>query len=213
MRRLYVFLALCMAVTGIYAAETDTHVFTDAQKSFWSLQPVKKPAVPVVKGKQWVKNPIDAFVLGKLEEKQLQPNKPADKLTLLRRVTIDLTGLPPTQGEIQSFLSDNSVGAYEKVVDRLLASPAYGERCHDHKYDPILQKDYYRLQAFFANTSFGDGPLPIKDAAERRKYEQQKSAWEEKTKSIRAEMAVILEPLRVSKAKSGSNTFEDAVQE
>ncbi len=86
-------------------------------------------------------------------------------------------------------------------------------RCHDHKYDPILQKDYYRLQAFFANTSFGDGPLPLKDPAERRKYDEQKALWEEKTKSIRAEMAEILEPLRISKAKGGSNTFEDEVQE
>src|SRR5436190_23638693 len=114
MRRLYVFLALSMAVTGIYAAETDTHVFTDAQKSFWSLQPVKKSPVPAVQGKQWVKNPIDAFVLSKLEEKQLQPNKPVDKLTLLRRVTIDLTGLPPMPADIQTFLSDNSPNAYEK---------------------------------------------------------------------------------------------------
>ena len=84
------------------------HVFTDAQKSFWSLQPVKKPAVPAVKAKQWVNNPIDAFVLAKLEEKQLQPNKAADKITLLRRVTIDLTGLVPTPDEIQAFVNDNS---------------------------------------------------------------------------------------------------------
>ena len=124
MRRLWVFLALCAATVG-YSAETN--VFTDAQKSFWSLQAVRKPAVPAVQSKQWVKNPIDAFVLNKLEDKQLQPNKPADKLTLLRRVTIDLTGLPPTPNEIQAFLSDNSPNAYEKVVDRLLASPAYGD--------------------------------------------------------------------------------------
>src|SRR4026209_2160771 len=99
MRRVYFFLAFCLAATGVYSAQT-TRVFTDAQKSFWSLQPVTKPAVPVVKAAQGGKNPIDAFVRGRLEEKQLQPNKPADKLTLLRRVTIDLTGLPPTQAEI-----------------------------------------------------------------------------------------------------------------
>src|SRR5258708_30745334 len=130
MRRFHVFLALCFAATVGYSAETN--VFTDAQKSFWSFQPVKKPAVPAVHSKQWVKNPIDAFVLNKLEDKQLQPNKPADKLTLLRRVTIDLTGLPPTQNDTQAFLSDNSPNAYEKVVDRLLASPAYGERWGRH---------------------------------------------------------------------------------
>src|SRR5438477_9195379 len=112
MRRVYFILALSLAATGVYSAQT--RVFTDAQKSFWSLQPVTKPAIPAVKGKQWGKNAIDAFVLAKLEEKQLQPNKPADKLTLLRRVTIDLTGLPPTQPEIQSFLGDNSPNAYEK---------------------------------------------------------------------------------------------------
>jgi hypothetical protein len=321
MRRVYFCLCLCLGASAVYAAQT--RVFTDGQKTFWSFQPVAKPAVPIVKGKQWVNNPVDAFILSKLEDRQLQPNKPADKLTLLRRVTIDLTGLPPTQAEIQSFLSDNSAAAYDKVVDRLLAAPAYGERfgrhwldvaryadsdgfkadatrpsiwryrdyvikafnddkpfdrfvreqvagdelypgdpdalvamgfnrhwidesnaaglftrrqetlddmtavtgatflgltvacarCHDHKYDPILQKDYYRLQAFFANTSFGDGPLPIRDSAERRKYDEQKAVWEEKTKSIRAEMAEILEPLRISKAKGGSSTFEDEVQE
>src|SRR5215471_18702013 len=321
MRPVALLLALGVATLALYSAES--HQFTDAQKNFWSLQPVKKPSAPAVKNQQWVKTPIDAFVLAKLQEQNLQPNAPADKLTLLRRVTEDVTGLPPTQEETQQFLNDNSSNAYEKVVDRLLASPAYGERwgrhwldvvryadsngfkadetrpniwryrdyvinsfnedkpydrfvkeqiagdelypndpdalvamgfnrhwidetnaaglharrqetlddmtavtgtaflgltfgcarCHDHKYDPILQKDYYRLQAFFANTSFGDGPLPIKDPAERRKWEEQKAAWEEKTKSIRAEMAVILEPLRLSKAKGGSNTFEDEVQE
>ena len=64
-------------------------------------------------------------------------------------------------------------------------------RCHDHKFDPILQKDYYRLQAFFANTGIGDGPLPIQDADARQKYEEQEAVWEEKTKDIRAEMAKI----------------------
>ena len=127
MRYAYILLGLCLAATAAYSAE-ETHVFTDAQKTFWSLQPAVKPPVPAVKNKQWVKNPIDAFVLAKLEEKQLQPNKPADKVTLLRRVTIDLTGLVPSQDEIQSFVNDNSANAYEKVVDRLLASPAYGER-------------------------------------------------------------------------------------
>jgi hypothetical protein len=86
-------------------------------------------------------------------------------------------------------------------------------RCHDHKYDPILHKDYYRLQAFFANTSFGDGPLPIRDQAQRRVYEEQKAAWEKKTQDIRAEMSTILEPLRKSKIEGGIKTFEDEVQE
>jgi hypothetical protein len=85
-------------------------------------------------------------------------------------------------------------------------------RCHDHKFDPILQKDYYRLQAFFANTSFGDGPLPLKDPDERRNHEAQKALYDEKTKDIRAEMAKLLEPLRAKKIENGIKTFEDDVK-
>jgi mono/diheme cytochrome c family protein len=94
----------------------------------WSLQKVKKPAVPKVKAAGWVKNPIDAFVLAKLEAKGLAPAPAADRRTLIRRVTYDLIGLPPTAAEIQAFVADKSPNAYEKVVDRLLASPRYGER-------------------------------------------------------------------------------------
>ena len=87
MRYLASVLGLALAATGVvYTAETTT--FTDAQRSFWSLQPVKKPPVPTVKNRAWASNPIDAFVLAKLEEKQLEPNKPADKISLLRRVTL-----------------------------------------------------------------------------------------------------------------------------
>ena len=264
MRYVRVLLGIGVAALALFAAET--HVFTAAQKSFWSLQPVSRQAVPKVQNQQWVKTPVDAFILAKLEAEKITPNPRADKLTLLRRVTIDMTGLPPTQDEIQQFLGDTSAAAWEKVVDRLLASPAYGERwgrhwldvvryadsngfkadetrphiwryrdyvvqafnddkpydrfvreqiagdelypgdpdalvamgfnrhwtdetnaaalfprrqetlddmtnvtgaaflgmtygcarCHDHKFDPILHKDYYRLQAFFANTTFGD---------------------------------------------------------
>ena len=99
------------------------------QKSaLWSLQPVKAPVVPGVKLVGWVKSPIDAFILARLEPKGLSPAPEADKRTLLRRLSYDLTGLPPTPTETQSFLADKSPGAYEKVVDRLLASPRYGER-------------------------------------------------------------------------------------
>ena len=100
----------------------------EAWRSFWSLQPVKQPAIPVVKNKTWAKNPIDSFVLARLEAKGLTPAPAADRRTLLRRVTFDLTGLPPTPAEAEAFLGDKSPDAYEKVVDRLLASPRYGER-------------------------------------------------------------------------------------
>ena len=99
-----------------------------AGKSHWAFQPVKKPDVPAVKDASWVRNPVDNFVLAKLESVGLHPNPIADKRTLIRRVTFDLTGLPPTEPEIQRFVADDSPGAYAKVVDRLLASPAYGER-------------------------------------------------------------------------------------
>jgi len=94
----------------------------------WAFQPVAKAAVPKVKTKAWVKNPIDAFVLARLEAKGLQPAKAADRRTLIRRVTFDMIGLPPTTKEILDFVSDTSPDAWEKVVDRLLASPHYGER-------------------------------------------------------------------------------------
>src|SRR5690348_17083750 len=106
---------LALTAGIVYTAESDT--FTPSQRSFWAFQPVKKSPVPAVKDKQWVKTPIDSFVLAKLEEAGLKPNPPADRLTLLRRATIDMTGLPPTQEEIQQFLSDKSPNAWEKVVD------------------------------------------------------------------------------------------------
>ena len=95
---------------------------------FWSFIPPKRPPMPAVKDSAWVRNPIDAFILSRLEREGLHPSPEADKRTLIRRVTLDLTGLPPTPAEIDAFLADSSSNAYEKVVDRLLASPRYAER-------------------------------------------------------------------------------------
>ena len=96
----------------------------------WAYITPVRPALPALKsrGSSWVRNPIDAFVLARLEREGLQPSAEADRLTLLRRVTFDLTGLPPTLAEAEAFLADKSPEAYEKLVDRLLASPHYGER-------------------------------------------------------------------------------------
>ncbi|MEO7143238.1 MAG: DUF1549 and DUF1553 domain-containing protein [Bryobacteraceae bacterium] len=277
--------------------------FTPAQRHWWAFQKVENPPVPAVKAENWVKTPVDAFVLAKLTAKGLAPNPPADKITLLRRVSLDLTGLPPTPAEVQAFLADTSADAYAKVVDRLLASPHYGERwgrhwldlaryadsegfksdetrpniwryrdyvirsfnddkpydrfireqiagdeiypndpealiatgfnrhfpdesnardlmlrrqeilnditdtvsaafmgltygcarCHDHKFDPILQKDYYRLQAFFANTRIDDDAnlMPV---ASRAGWARQNAEWESKTKAIRGEMETLVKP-------------------
>jgi hypothetical protein len=257
----------CVAVGGLVTAAT---VFTPAQKNHWAFKKVTQPTVPVVKDRSWGSNAIDAFVLAKLEAAGAPPSAPADKITLLRRVSFDLIGLPPTPEEVRAFLADDSPNAYEKVVDRLLASPHYGERwarhwldlaryaesegfkadetrpnawryrdyviksfnankpydrfvqeqiagdelwpndpdarvatafnrhypdesnarnlmqrrqeildditdvtgsvflgltygcarCHNHKFDPILQADYYRLQAFYANTA-ADDQIPL----------------------------------------------------
>ncbi|HXW14562.1 MAG TPA: DUF1549 domain-containing protein, partial [Terriglobia bacterium] len=94
----------------------------------WSFVPPKRPPVPEVNGKDWPRNPLDNFVLARLESEGLKPSPEADKATLLRRVYFDLTGLPPTPAEIDAFLADHSPDAYEKRVDQLLASPHYGER-------------------------------------------------------------------------------------
>jgi hypothetical protein len=101
----------------------------------WSFRPVVRPEVPRVKVPEGQGNPIDAFVLVKLEEKNLKLSPPADKRTLLRRVSLDLTGLPPTPEEMEAFVNDTAADAYSKVVERLLASPRYGERWGRHWLD------------------------------------------------------------------------------
>ncbi|HXB73448.1 MAG TPA: DUF1553 domain-containing protein [Candidatus Acidoferrales bacterium] len=95
---------------------------------FWSLIPPQRPAVPAVQQRGFVRSPIDAFILSRLEREGLHPSPQADPATLIRRVTLDLTGLAPTPAEVDAFLADTSPAAYEKVVDRLLRSPRYGER-------------------------------------------------------------------------------------
>jgi mono/diheme cytochrome c family protein len=115
--------------------------YSQAGHDFWAFQPVKSPPPPMVRNKAWVKTPLDPFILAKLEEKGILPAAPADKLALLRRATYDLTGLAPTEKEIQEFLSDTSPDAFSKVVDRLLASPRYGERWGRHWLDVARYAD------------------------------------------------------------------------
>jgi Protein of unknown function (DUF1553)/Protein of unknown function (DUF1549) len=296
--------------------------FTPQQRKWWAFQKVTKPPVPAIKDPQWVGNDIDAFVLTKLQEKGLHPAPPADKVTLIRRATLDLTGLLPTPEEVQAFVSDNSPDAFAKVVDRLLASPRYGERwarhwldlarysdsegfksdetrpniwryrdyviesfnkdkpydrfvkeqiagdelypndpsalvatgfnrhfpdesnarnlmqrrqeilnditdtvsatflgmtygcarCHDHKFDPILQKDYYRLQAFFANTRIDDGAALI-FGPDRAVRQQEYASWDAKTKDIRDEMAKLAEPALKGMYKENFDKFPPEIQD
>ena len=94
----------------------------------WSFIPPERPAMPAVQHADWVRNPIDAFVLARLEEAGLSPSTEADKVTLIRRLTLDLTGLPPTPQEVDDFLADDAPDAYSRCVERLLASPHHAER-------------------------------------------------------------------------------------
>ena len=111
------------------------------QRKFWAWQPVRNFASPKVKNGGWTKNAIDTFILAKLEARGLVPNKIADKTTLIRRATFDLHGLPPTPQEVESFINDSTPQAYEKVVDRLLASPRYGEKWGRHWLDVARYAD------------------------------------------------------------------------
>ena len=109
--------------------------FTDQQKNFWSFQPMSHPKPPVVKLERWVQSPIDRFILAELEARELQPAELTDKRTLIRRATFDLIGIPPTMDEVAEFLADNEPDAFSRLIDRLLASPRYGERWGRHWLD------------------------------------------------------------------------------
>src|SRR5205809_800298 len=309
-------------IASLFAAADAPKQFTPQQRRWWAFQKVVKPPLPQPKNRAWVKNEIDAFILAKLEEKHLRPVPPADRVTLIRRATLDLTGLAPTPEEVQAFVSDASPEAFTKVVDRLLDSPRYGERwarhwldlaryadsegfksdetrpniwryrdyvidsfnhdkpydrfmkeqiagdelypddpaaliatgfnrhfpdesnarnlmqrrqellnditdtvsatflgmtygcarCHDHKFDPILHKDYYRLQAFFANTRIEDN-ASLEPAARRREQAEQRTVWEEKTKDIRAEMDKLVEPTMSKLYKEIFDKFPPEIQD
>jgi len=103
----------------------------------WAFKPAVRQTVPAVKQKQWPRNPVDQFILARLEQENLAPSSEADRVTLMRRLTYDLTGLPPAPADVKQFVSDKNQDAYEKLVDRLLASPRYGERWARHWLDVV----------------------------------------------------------------------------
>jgi len=287
--------------------------FTPMQKRWWAIQPLAFDAT---------KHSIDEFVREKLAAKGLTISPAADRATLLRRASLDLTGLPPSPEETQAFLKDASPQAWEKVVDRLLASPRYGERwarhwldvaryadsdgfkaddtrphvwryrdyvvdslnsdkpynrfireqiagdelypgdnaariavgfhrhfpdeynaahirlrrqemlnditdatayaflgvtlacarCHDHKFDPLLHKDYYRLQSFFANTRIDDDVV-LDGPARLAEYQQGLAQWQSATSSIRTEMEALLAPARKSFYEERLSRFPEDIQE
>jgi len=117
---------------GVQAGEVNKH---------WAFEPPTRPPLPALSNRKWPANPIDYFVLVRLEKEVLQPSPEADKVTLLRRLSLDLTGLPPSIEDIDGFLADNGPRAYEKQVERLLASPHYGERWGRHWLDAARYAD------------------------------------------------------------------------
>ena len=321
--RLLVLISL-ITLPAMWAAEVTSvkKEFTAQQKRWWAIQPVTAVAPPAVKDRAWAAGSIDAFVLSKLEEKGIHPNAKADKITLLRRASLVMTGLPPNSEQVQEFLADNSPKAWEKQVDRLLASPRYGERwarhwldlaryadsegfksdetrpniyrfrdyviqsfnedkpydrfvkeqiagdelypndpqalvatgfnrhfpdesnarniaqrrqellndvtdtvastfmgltygcarCHDHKFDPILHKDYYRLQSFFSNTRIEDKAVLMR-GDEHATWKIRQEAWDEKTRNIRDEMAKIAAPMVAKIDKENMEKFPEEIQD
>jgi len=126
-----------------------------ARLDLWSLRRPARPQIPHVKQSDWLKNPIDNFVLDRLEQKNLRPSAETDRRTLIRRVTFDLTGLPPTPEEVRAFEQDTAGDAYERLVDRLLASPRYGEHWARHWLDVVryadtngFERDEYRATMY-----------------------------------------------------------------
>src|SRR5437763_5310786 len=120
-------LSLLLALVT-WAAQVTSAPAEPPKEVWWSFRPLRSPAVPNPVGAAPVRTPIDAFILAKLREKGLTPAPEADRRTLIRRMTFDLTGLPPTPEEVAAFVNDPGADAYERLVDRLLASPHYGER-------------------------------------------------------------------------------------
>lgn len=143
----------------VTSSNKEPYDFNEAGK-FWAFQPLKTVAVPAVNNQAWVKTPIDNFILAKLEEKHLAPVADADNLTLLRRATFDLTGLPPTPREVDEFLNDSSSDAFAKVVDRLLSSTAYGEKWGRHWLDLVR----------YADTAGCNSDFPVPSAYKYRNY-------------------------------------------
>jgi hypothetical protein len=307
---------------GAITSTSTEKKFTEQQRRYWAFQKVVRPPVPATKDKEWGRNPIDAFIAAELDAKKLKPNGHADRVTLIRRATLDLTGLPPTPEDVQAFVSDSSPNAFANVVDRLLASPQYGERwgrhwldlaryadtngfktdeprpniwryrdyviqafnqdkpydrfireqiagdelypndlnariavgfnrhftdetnqpvielrrqetlnditdtvgavfmgmtygcarCHDHKFDPILHKDYYRLQAFFSNIREQDD-LVLLSGPELEAYKQQLAAWDAQTRAIRDEMHAMVEPMAKARRDYYTIRFSDGTKE
>ncbi len=129
-------------------------------RQFWSFQPLGHVRPPDVHDISWPRTPVDRFILARLEAEDLRPAAAADRRTLIRRVTFDLTGLPPSPAEVEAFVADRSPDAFAKVVDRLLASPSYGERWGRHWLDVVR----------YADTAGETADFPVREAYRYRNY-------------------------------------------
>jgi hypothetical protein len=204
-----------MALSGVLLAgepgpkKTRELPVTDADRAHWAFQKPKRPVPPRVQNAGRLSNPVDAFILARLEKAGLQLASPADRATLLRRITFDLTGLPPSLAELQAFLGDARSDAYERVVDRLLASPHYGERWAQHWLDVVRYAESngyeadgerphawryrdYVIRAFNEDKPydrFVTEQLAGDQLAERRKIEARGSKKQPKAKAEQKELA------------------------
>jgi hypothetical protein len=307
--------------TGVAVRKT-RGVITDEDRQWWAFQLIRRPAPPTLARSasegNAPSNPVDAFLLDRLLSEGLSPAPEANRRTLIRRLSFDLTGLPPTPETIDDFLADERPDAYERLTDRLLTSPHHGEhwarhwldlvryaesdgykqdayrdeawryrdyvirslnadkpysrfvleqlagdeacagdpdaliatmylrlgiyeynqrdvrnqwsiilndltdvtsdvmlgmglscaRCHDHKFDPILQKDYYRLQAYFAPILWREN-VPAATAEEQAEYQRQLAVWEEATADVRRQIAEIEDPIRQAAMRTTLVKFTD----
>ncbi len=148
------------AEDALAAAEARMREEVATAEKFWAFRPVVRPEIPDASKAEWISNPIDAFILARLSETALAPSDQADRRTLIRRVYLDVLGLPPTPEEVDAFVADPDPGAYEHLVDRVLASPHYGERWARHWLDVVR----------FAETTGFETNLPRPNAWHYRDY-------------------------------------------
>jgi hypothetical protein len=320
--KLLVFLAIFAVAPIVFAAERRQpgQSFSNDERAHWSFQAINRPAVPHVSDGSDVRTPVDAFVLAKLRARGLAFSPPANRRELIRRATFDLLGLPPSPAEVEAFVANSAPDAYERLIDRLLASPHYGEawgrvwldlvrfaetagykadplrplawkyrdfvvrafnanlpydryvqeqlagdelfpadvdaqiatgylrmwpdesnasivalarqdalndltanvgsvylglsigcaQCHDHKFDPIKQQDFYRLEAFFA------GIVPVEEvavgsAAALADYERRLADWQKHTQAVRDELFQVVGSARARAAAERRKRFPPAV--
>ena len=177
------------------ASMTAVYEVRPEQKDFWSFQPVRKPELPVVNDLVWSRNPIDRWIFAKLNEKGLKPGKKADRAALIRRLTFDLTDCRPLQTRTTAFEQDRSPDAFEKVIDRLLDTPQYGERWGRHWLDLVRYADtagdaadfpvpeMYNVRNYVIDSFQRDKPynqfLKEQIAGDLLPYEDEEQRWEQ----------------------------------